>query len=75
MEAQWQADRSMLRTLLRTHPTCTQRDYAAAVGRSGGWVRKWIKRRLMPAFGDLEESQASPLRGYPPARTICMCYT
>ncbi len=50
MEAQWQADRSMLRTLVRTQPTWTYHDYAAAVGRSQGWVRKWIKRlRAAPA--------------------------
>jgi len=40
MEAQWQADRSMLRTLLRTQPAWTQRDYAEAVGRSVAWVKK-----------------------------------
>ena len=51
MEAQWQADRSMLRTLLRTQPAWTHHDYADAVGRSLGWVRHgaaWF----MPAFGD-----------------------
>lgn len=44
MEAQWQADRSMLRTLLRTQPAWTQRDYAEAIGRSVAWVKKWAKR-------------------------------
>ena len=44
MEAQWQADRAMLRTLLRTQPGWTHQDYADAVGRSLGWVKKWRKR-------------------------------
>lgn len=41
MEAQWQADRSMLGTTLRTQPAWTQWDYAAAVGRSVAWVKNW----------------------------------
>ncbi len=50
MEAQWQADRAMLRTLLRTQPTWTQRDYADAIGRSVAWIKKWAKRlRAAPA--------------------------
>lgn len=44
MEAQWIADRAMLRTLLRTHPTWTLHDVADAVGRSRSWVKKWVKR-------------------------------
>ena len=48
MEEQWQADRAMLRRLLQTEPTWTQRQYAAAIGRSVGWVYKW-KRRLQQA--------------------------
>ena len=44
MEAQWQADRSMLRRLMQTQPAWTQRDYADAVGRSIAWVKKWTKR-------------------------------
>ncbi len=44
MEAQRQADRSMLRTLLRTQPQWTQRDYAETIGRSVAWVKKWRKR-------------------------------
>lgn len=52
MEAQWMADRAMLRTLLRTQPAWTQREYAAAVGRSVAWVKKWAKRRFMHTSGD-----------------------
>jgi hypothetical protein len=44
MEAQWLADRTTLRTLLRTHPPWTVRDVAEAIGRSRGWVKKWRKR-------------------------------
>ena len=44
MEAQWLADRTTLRTLLRSHPQWTVRDFAEAIGRSRGWVKKWRKR-------------------------------
>ena len=44
MEAQWLADRTTLRTLLRTHPEWFVRDFAEAIGRSQGWVKKWRKR-------------------------------
>jgi hypothetical protein len=44
MEAQWQADRAMLRRLMQTQPTWSQRDYAASIGRSLAWVKKWTKR-------------------------------
>ncbi len=40
MEAQWLADRTTLRTLLRTHPDWSVRDFAEAIGRSRGWVKK-----------------------------------
>ncbi len=50
MEAHWQADRSMLRTLLPNHPSWTQRDYAGAIGRSVAWVKTWTTRlRAVPA--------------------------
>ena len=51
MEAQWIADRTMLRTLLRTHPTWTLQDFAEAVGRSRSWVKKW-RQRLQTAPSD-----------------------
>ena len=44
MEAQWQADRAMLRRLMQTQPTWTQQDYAQSIGRSVAWVKKWTKR-------------------------------
>jgi transposase InsO family protein len=48
MEAQWLADRTTLRTLLHTHPHWSVRDFAEAIGRSHGWVKKW-RRRLRAA--------------------------
>jgi Integrase core domain len=51
MEAQWLADRTTLRTLLQTHPHWTIRDFAEAIGRSRGWVKKW-RRRLRDALPD-----------------------
>jgi hypothetical protein len=44
MEEQYYADRSHLRTLLRTEPTWSNHAYAEAVGRSLSWVKKWKKR-------------------------------
>ncbi len=44
MEAQWLADRTTLRTLLRTQPQWTVRDFAEAIGRSRSWIKKWRKR-------------------------------
>lgn len=48
MEAKWLADRTTLRTLLRTHPEWSVRDFAEAIGRSRGWIKKW-RRRLRAA--------------------------
>jgi Homeodomain-like domain-containing protein len=67
MEAQWLADRTTLRTLLRTQPQWTVRDLAEAIGRSRGWVKKW-RRRLR---GALPEDDAilhshSRARKHPP---------
>ena len=44
MEAEWIAKRATLRWLLRTHPEWTQREYAAFLHCSIGWVKKWKKR-------------------------------
>ena len=69
MEAQWQADRSMLRTLLRTQPLWTQRDYAQAIGRSVDWVKKWMKRlRAAPADDLAVLRSQSRARKYPPPK-------
>ncbi len=69
MEAQWQADRSMLRTLLRTQPGWTHQHYADAVGRSLGWVRKWTKRLRAAPTDDLNVLRSrSRARKHPPPK-------
>jgi hypothetical protein len=69
MEAQWMADRWMLRTLLRTQPQWTQRDYAEAVGRSMAWVKTWTKRlRAAPADDVAVLRSQSRARNQPPPK-------
>ena len=48
MEAQWLADRTTLRTLLRTHPDWSVRDFAEAIGRSRGWVKSGESACTLP---------------------------
>jgi hypothetical protein len=69
MEAQWQADRSMLRRLMQTQPRWTQRDYAEAIGRSVAWVKKWMKRlRAAPADDVAVLRSQSRARKHPPPK-------
>jgi hypothetical protein len=49
---QWRADRALLRRLLDEHPEWTQPQLAAAVGRSLGFVKKWIPRFRQAPAGD-----------------------
>ena len=67
MEAHWLADRTTLRTLVRTHPHWTTRDLAEAIGRSRGWVKKW-RKRLDAAFpnDDAVLHSRSRARKHPP---------
>jgi transposase InsO family protein len=44
MEAEWQADRALLRQLLAQHPTWSNRQLAEDTSRSVTWVKKWKKR-------------------------------
>jgi Homeodomain-like domain len=44
MEADWVAERSMLRHLITLHPTWTNAELATCLGRSESWVKKWHKR-------------------------------
>ena len=44
MEERLYADRAALRCLMRTHPDWTQQEWAAHIGRSVGWVKKWAQR-------------------------------
>ena len=69
MEAQWQADRAMLRRLMQTQPQWTQRDYAEAVGRSVAWVKKWTTRlRLAPPDDVTVLRSRARARKHPPPR-------
>src|ERR1051326_6076774 len=44
MEEQYVADRAWLRALMHEHPEWPREEYAAQIGRSLGWVKKWLKR-------------------------------
>jgi hypothetical protein len=67
MEAQWLADRTTLRTLLRTHPQWTVRHLAEAIGRSHCWVKKWRHRlRNAPPDDDAVLHSRSRARQHPP---------
>ena len=69
MEAQFYADRTLLRTLLRTQPTWSLRDYADATRRSLGWVKKWIARfRSVAPDDDAVLHSQSRARKHPPPR-------
>ena len=67
MEAQWLADRTLLRTLLRTHPTWRQIDLAQALGRSRSWVKQWTARlRAAPDDDPVVLFSHSRARHHPP---------
>jgi len=67
VEAQWQADRSALRELLRSRPDLTLKQIAALVGRSYDWVRKWAKRLAAVPPDDVQVlSSRSRARKTPP---------
>ena len=54
MEAEWQADRSLLRDLIRTRPDLSLKQIAAQIGRSYGWAKKWARRLAQAPPEDLE---------------------
>ena len=69
MEEQWQADRTMLQTLLRTEPHWRVQDFAEAIGRSRSWVKKWRKRlRGVPPDDAIALRSRSRARKRPPPR-------
>ncbi len=69
MEAQWQADRSMLRRLMQAQPQWTHQDYADAIGRSVAWVKKWTKRlRAAPADDVAVLRSQAPVRKHLPPK-------
>jgi transposase len=69
MEAEWMADRTALRILLREHPDWRLSDLAEAVNRSLGWVKKWVTR--FRTAGEADENvvrSQSRARKHPPPR-------
>src|SRR5690348_14105205 len=54
MEAQWQADRSLLRDLIRTRRDLSLKQIAAQIGRSYSWAKKWANRLTQAPPEDLE---------------------
>src|ERR687885_92751 len=67
-EAQYLADRTLLRTLLRTQPTWSQQDLADATQHSLSWVKKWVKRiRTLPENDHVLHAQSRARKHPPPA--------
>ena len=67
MEEHWLADRTTLRTLLRTQPHWTVRDLAEAIGRSRSWVKKWrVRLQAAPPEDDAVLHSRSRARKHPP---------
>jgi len=70
MEANWIAQRSMLRHLLILHPTWSSTIVARCLGRSASWVKKWRKRFKQAAPDDqLVLRSRSRARHTPPPST------
>jgi hypothetical protein len=70
MEAELFAQRAALRCLARHHPTWTQEELAATLGRSRSWVAKWLSRLNATAPDDLAVlSSRSRARHTPPPST------
>jgi transposase InsO family protein len=63
MQERWMADRAMLYRPMQIHPEWTQKEIAAWIGRSVGWVKKWIKR-----FREAPPGDGSVLLGKPRGR-------
>jgi hypothetical protein len=69
-EAELVANRAHLRTLLRDHPDWPHQEYADQIGRSLGWVKKWIKRLREASPNDETVLWSrSSARKHPPSRT------
>jgi hypothetical protein len=67
-DATWLADRTQLRTLLRTQPTWTNRDFAQALHRSVSWVKKWRGRLRTAPDDDAALYSRSRARLRPPPK-------
>ena len=69
MEEHWLADRTTLRTVLRTQPHWTVQDLAHAVGRSRSWVKQWrVRLRAAAPDDDQVLHSRSRARVHPPPR-------
>ena len=70
MEAEWLADRSLLRQLLEQQPSWTNQQLAEATERSLTWVKKWKKRlRQAPTEAAPSLFSQSRARHHPPEKT------
>jgi hypothetical protein len=70
MEANWIAERSMLRHLLTLHPTWSSTEVARCLGRSASWVKKWRRRFNQTAPDDQQVLRSrSRARRTPPPST------
>src|SRR5215470_10594324 len=70
MEAIWFARRSALHCLSQQHPEWTNADFAAAVGGSGSFVKKWLARLKHATMPDPTLYQSrSHARHTPPPST------
>jgi hypothetical protein len=67
-DADWLADRTQLRTLLRTQPAWTNRDFATALRRSLSWVKKWRARIQAAPDDDAVLRSRSRARLHPPPK-------
>jgi len=56
---QWIADRARLRVLHLQHPEWTQCRLAQEIGRSRGWVQKWLRR-----FREVDPTDQTVIMGH-----------
>lgn len=86
MEAEWQADRSFLRELIRTRPDLSLKQIAVRVGRSYSWAKKWARRLATAPPEDLailhsrSRARKTPPSGWDPlvlrrVEQIRLCWT
>ncbi|HEY7123470.1 MAG TPA: integrase core domain-containing protein [Ktedonobacterales bacterium] len=72
-EAELVANRAHLRHLLREHPDWPRQEYADQIGRSLGWVKKWMKRlREAPPTDEAVLWRRSSARIHPPPKTSAL---
>ncbi|HEY7122967.1 MAG TPA: integrase core domain-containing protein [Ktedonobacterales bacterium] len=72
-EAELVANRAHLRKLLREHPDWPRQEYADQIGRSLGWVKKWVKRlRAAPPTDEAVLWSRSSARKHPPPRASAL---